>query len=156
MKAVKRAPVDAEQGRLPIGDVEPVKINQKTHHAIVEAMPDRLEPRMHDVANVERSPIAFDGWQARSGVRLLHGSLRGFSEFSRCLAPRHRGAQRVRYRQSRPQPVFVESITSPGATEPGVALALNIRQPLLGSKGSRVELRMFADVLTEGQRRVGF
>ena len=60
VEAVERAPVDAEQQRLPVGDLEPIEIDQQAHHAIAEAMSDRLEAGMHDLANVKRGCIALD------------------------------------------------------------------------------------------------
>src|SRR5580704_5972254 len=53
VKAVERAPVDAEQGRLPVRFVEPAEVDQQAHDAIGEAMAHRSEPRMHHVTDIE-------------------------------------------------------------------------------------------------------
>ena len=57
VEAVERRAVDAEQRRLPVRVRQPVEIDQQAHHAIAEAMADRLQPRMHDVADVKRGGV---------------------------------------------------------------------------------------------------
>ena len=54
VEAVERRAVDAEQRRLPVRVRQPVEIDQEAHHAIAEAMAHRLQPRMHDLADVKR------------------------------------------------------------------------------------------------------
>ena len=54
VETVERRAVDAEQRRLPVGLVEPVEIDQQAHDAVAEAMGDRLQPRMHHLAEIER------------------------------------------------------------------------------------------------------
>ena len=54
VETVERGPVYAEQRRLPVRGVEPVEIDQQAHHAIIEAMADRLQARVHHLAKVER------------------------------------------------------------------------------------------------------
>jgi hypothetical protein len=48
----------------------------------------------------------------------------------------------------------METISGPGAAEPGMAPSLNVAEALLGGKGGGVVLRMVADVFSERQRRV--
>src|ERR1700742_3977456 len=83
------------------------------------------------------------------------GLLRSFGQLGGCFAPRRRSPQGLRNGQSRADPVLVESISGPGATEPGVTLSLNLHKPFLRGKGGRVILGMFADKLAEGELRVG-
>src|SRR5207237_7567993 len=54
---VERRPVHAEQRRQPVSLAEPVEIDQQAHDAIAEAMAHRLQPRMHDVAEIKRGGI---------------------------------------------------------------------------------------------------
>jgi hypothetical protein len=54
VETIKSRPVHAEQPRLPVCRIKPVEIDQKAHHAIAEAMADRLQTRMHYVAEIER------------------------------------------------------------------------------------------------------
>ena len=91
VKAVKRPSVDAEQGRLPVGHLEAIEIDQQAHHAIAETVSDRFEAGMHDVTDVKRGSIALD--LGRPDLGLSHGLLRGFRQRGRRLAPRRRGAQ---------------------------------------------------------------
>src|ERR1700722_6192869 len=50
----------------------------------------------------------------------------------------------------------METVTGPGTAEPGVALALDVLEPPLGSKGGCVILGMFADIFAESERGSGF
>src|SRR4051812_5428016 len=59
-ETVERRAIHAEQRRLLVGFVQPVKIDQKAHHPIAEAMAHRFEPRMHDFAEVERGGMSGD------------------------------------------------------------------------------------------------
>jgi hypothetical protein len=54
VETIQSRPVHAEQPRLPVRRVKPVEIDQKAHHAIAEAMADRLQTRMHHAAKIER------------------------------------------------------------------------------------------------------
>src|SRR3984885_12169980 len=50
----------------------------------------------------------------------------------------------------------METVTGPGAAEPGVALALDVLEPPLGSKGGCVILGMFADIFAESECGIWF
>ena len=78
-EAIERRTVDAKQRRLPVRGVEPVEIDQEAHDAIAEAMADRLEPCMHDVAEVQHGcgvggiATGFRFMRARGGGLIRHG-----------------------------------------------------------------------------------
>src|SRR4029450_4650833 len=57
VETVERRTVDAEQRRLPIRVRQQVEIDQEAHPPIAEAMAHPLQPRMHDVADVERRGV---------------------------------------------------------------------------------------------------
>jgi hypothetical protein len=92
VETVERGPVYAEQRRLPVRGVEPVEIDQQAHHAIIEAMADRLQARVHHLAKVERG-----GSKPAVTLRLWSFDrawlLRGLRESGQRTAPRCRGAQ---------------------------------------------------------------
>src|SRR3984957_14495292 len=50
----------------------------------------------------------------------------------------------------------MEAVTGPGATEPSMALSLNVIEPPLGGKGGCVILGMFADIFAESEWGIGF
>src|SRR4051812_12251750 len=62
VETVERRAVDAKQRRLPVCVRQPVEIDQEGHHAIAEAVTDRLQPRMHDAADVKRGSLGSDGF----------------------------------------------------------------------------------------------
>ena len=56
VEAAGAGAVDAEQARLPVGFIESVEVDEETHDAISEAMAEWLQPRVHDLADIERPP----------------------------------------------------------------------------------------------------
>jgi hypothetical protein len=82
VEAVERGPVYAEQRRLPVRGVEPVEIDQQAHHAIIEAMADRLQARVHHLAKVER------GGSNPAATRFGFGRLIGHGYSAACASPR--------------------------------------------------------------------
>ena len=154
VETVERRAVDAEQRRLPVGLIEPVEIDQQAHDAIAEAMAHRLQPRMHHLAEIKRgrgvvrSLSVAAAWSGIATPRPRASSGGG-------CAPRRRRAQRFGHREAGAQAVLVKTVSGPGAAEPGVALALNFAQALLGGKGGGIILRMLAHVFAEGQAGSG-
>ena len=100
---------------------------------------------MHDIAEIERGRGI--GRVSRLALRWRYrpaSLLRGLRQFGRRRAPRHRRAERLGDREAGAQPVLVKAVSGPGAAEPGMALALNLAEPLLRGEGGRVVLRMIA------------
>src|SRR6476619_4594291 len=85
----------------------------------------------------------------RSDRSWLLSSLR---QRGRQFPPRRTCAERFGDFKAGAQAVLMETITGPGATEPGMAAALDFAKPLLCGKGGGIILRVFADVFAEGER----
>src|SRR5882672_6162275 len=67
VKAIERRAVDAEQRRSPVRGLELVEVDQQAHDAVTEAVTDRFEPRVHDLADIERGGVVrfgVRGWNA--------------------------------------------------------------------------------------------
>src|SRR5277367_5720446 len=72
VETIERRSVDAEQARLPIRLTEAVEIDQEAHDAIAEAMTDRLQARMHHLAEVKRGRLGRVARHHRFDVLALH------------------------------------------------------------------------------------
>src|SRR5882724_10121604 len=67
VKAIERRAIDAEQRGLPVRGLELVEVDQQAHDAVAEAVADRFEPRMHDLADIKRGGVVcfgVRGWYA--------------------------------------------------------------------------------------------
>ena len=130
--------VEREQPQPPRQHRQFVQIQQQPDQAVAQPMPDRPEPRVHDLAVIERRHRHAAGSTISGAASATWMRPDSFGTMPR---PPH-AAELLRDREARLQAVLVEARAEPGAAEPGAAHALQRPQSRCALRRRRVEQRM--------------